>query len=79
MHHRIKHALTFEERLKQLAERLRHEARRLPLGKKRDELFKRARQAETAAGINRWLTSSRQKPPDLDPEVFSQIGIGGSR
>ena len=68
---RSNHTLTFEERLKQQAERLRHEARGLPLGTKRIELLKRARQAETAAGISRWLTSSHQKPPDLNPEVFS--------
>jgi hypothetical protein len=66
--HRIKHTLTFEERLKQLAERLGHEARRIPIGKKRDELLKRARQAETAAGINKtginkWLTSSIRSHP----------------
>ena len=71
MKRRHKHTLTFEERLKQRAERLRREARGLPLGTKRIELLKRARQAETAAGISRWLASSHQKPPDLNPEVFS--------
>jgi hypothetical protein len=73
---RTKPTLTFEERIKQLAERLRREARGLPHGKERIELLKRARQAETAAGINRSLTSSHQKPPDLDSEAFAQIGIG---
>ena len=73
---RSNHTLTFEERLKQQAERLRHEARGLPLGTKRIELLKRARQAETAAGISRWLASSHQKPPDLNPEAFAQIAIG---
>jgi hypothetical protein len=76
MKRRHKHTLTFEERLKQRAERLRREARGLPLGTKRIELLKRARQAETAAGISRWLAFSHQKPPDPNPEAFAQIAIG---
>jgi hypothetical protein len=63
MKRRHKHTLTFEERLKQQAERLRHEARGLPLGKIRIELLKRARQAETAAGISRWLTPPIRNRP----------------
>jgi hypothetical protein len=55
---RIKHTVPFEERLEQQAKRLRDEARQLSLGRKRDELLKRARQAETAAHINRWLAQS---------------------
>jgi len=60
---RIKHTLTFEGRLAQHAERLRHAAQSMPPGKERHGLLKRARQAETAAGINRWLSSPGTKPP----------------
>jgi hypothetical protein len=61
---RIKHTLTFEERLAQQAIRLHDAARKMPLGKERNELLKRAKQAETAAGINRWLSSPNLKQPD---------------
>jgi hypothetical protein len=61
---RVKHVLTFEERLACQAERLREEARKMPIGKQRDQVLKRARQAETALGITRWLTSpDHPKPP----------------
>jgi hypothetical protein len=71
---RIKHTFAFEERLRQQAERLRDEAQKMPIGKTRDDLLKRARQAETAVGISRWLTSTDLKPPDLMPEVLAKIG-----
>ena len=59
---RIKHTLTFEERLAQEATLMREKARRLPPGKDRDILIKRARQAEVAAHINEWLTSPGLRP-----------------
>jgi hypothetical protein len=66
---RVKHALTFEERLACQAERLRDEARKMPLGKQHDQVLKRARQAETALGITRWLTSPHHpEPPRSDTE-----------
>lgn len=71
---RIKHTLTFEERITQQARRLRDEARKMPMGKTRDDLLKRARHAETAVGIIGWLTSPDHKPPDLTPEVLAKIG-----
>ena len=58
---RIKHTLSFEERLTQEAARLHDAAQKLPLGKQRSDLLKRARQAETAAGINRWLSSGLEQ------------------
>ena len=70
---RIKHTLAFEERLRRQVERLRDEAQKMPIGKTRDDLLKRVRQAETAVGISRWLTSPELKLPDLTPEVFTKI------
>jgi hypothetical protein len=55
---RVKHTLTFEERLAEEARRFREEAERLPIGSNaRNLLLRRARQAETASHINEWLRS----------------------
>jgi hypothetical protein len=55
---RVKHTLTFEERLAEEARRFREEAEKLPLGSKaRDLILRRAQQAETASHINQWLSS----------------------
>jgi hypothetical protein len=60
---RIKHTSTFEERLVDHIQALRQQARLLPPGKLREETLRRARQAETATQINRWLTSPELRPP----------------
>jgi hypothetical protein len=54
---RIKHVASFEERLAELARRLREQAKTLPPGKERDGLMRRARQAEITSHLNEWLTS----------------------
>ena len=54
--------LSFDHRLRQAATAAREAARRLPAGQERDALMKKARQAETAASINEWLSS-----PPLHP------------
>jgi hypothetical protein len=54
---RIKQVASFEERLAELARRLREQAKTLPPGKERDGLMRRARQAETTSHLNAWLTS----------------------
>ena len=54
---RFKHILSFPDRLVQEADRLRAEAEKLPRGYERDMLLKKARQTETAAHVNEWLTS----------------------
>lgn len=55
---RVKHTLTFEERLAEEALRLNEEAEKLPLGSKaRDLILRRARHAETASRIGDWLRS----------------------
>jgi hypothetical protein len=55
---------SFEIRLAEEAERLRAEAKLLPPGAKRDEMIRKARQAETAAHMNEWLTSPGLRPPE---------------
>jgi hypothetical protein len=59
---RGKHKTPFEERLASQA-RLRNEAAKLPPRGQRDDLIRRARQAETASHLNEWLTSPGLAPP----------------
>jgi hypothetical protein len=60
---RFKHIITFEDRLAQEAERAKTEAETLPEGLARDQLLKKARQAETAMHISQWLASPGLRPP----------------
>ena len=55
--------VSFDERLQQVAHDARKEAEQLPPGEERAALLKRARQAETAAQLNGWLTSPGLQPP----------------
>jgi len=60
---RFKNTLTFPDRLAMEAERLKQEAETKPPGQEQNELLRRARQAETAAHIDEWLSSPGLKPP----------------
>jgi hypothetical protein len=53
-----------DQRLEEHAKRLRDEARGTPPGVKRDDLIRRARQAETAAHVQDWLMSPGLRPPE---------------
>jgi hypothetical protein len=55
--------LTIEEKWHQQSEEAKTKAEKLPYGKQRDALVRRARQLETASQINQWLTSSELQPP----------------
>lgn len=55
--------VALDESLEVTAERLRREARGTPPGVERDKLLRRARQAETAAHIQQWLTSAGLRAP----------------
>ena len=55
---RVKHLTSFEERLAEEARRFREAAEeQLPGSTARELLMRRARQAETAAHMNDWLSS----------------------
>jgi hypothetical protein len=54
---RVKQQTPFEERLASHARHLRDEAKKLRPGSDRDDLVRRARQAETASHLNEWLMS----------------------
>jgi len=53
---RVKHLLPLSERLKQEAASLRAKAKNLPLGPKREELVRKAREVETATQMDALLT-----------------------
>ena len=52
-----------DQRLAEHAKRLRDEAQGTPPGVKRDDLIRRARQAETAAHAQEWVMSPGLRPP----------------
>jgi hypothetical protein len=55
---RVKHTLSFEERLAEEAKRFKEAAERQPPGSSaRERLLRRARQVETASKISDWLRS----------------------
>ena len=60
---RQKHPVPFDERLQRVAEEARAAAETLPAGQVREALLRRARQAETAAHLNEWLTSPGLQSP----------------
>jgi hypothetical protein len=61
---RVKQTDSLEKRLAAEAERLREEARSLPPGAERDEILRKARQAETGSQMSEWLRSPGLQPPD---------------
>jgi hypothetical protein len=60
---KFKHTQSLEVRLAEEAKRLRQEAKLLPPSVERDELIRRARQAETGLHMSEWLTSPGRQPP----------------
>jgi len=61
---RFKNTLTFSDRLAKEAKRFRQEAESKPPGQERDDLLRKARQAETAADIDHWVSSPGLKSPE---------------
>jgi hypothetical protein len=56
--------ITIDEKWRQQSEAAKSEAQKLPHGKQRDAIIKRARQLETASQINQWLSSPELRPPE---------------
>ena len=61
---RFKQVHSLEARLAEEAKRLREEARLLPPGAVREELIRKARQAEAGSHMTGWLTSPGLRPPE---------------
>jgi hypothetical protein len=55
--------LSLQERLKQIASRAREKAEGLPPGSERDRLMRAAVSTESAATLERWLTSPGLQSP----------------
>ena len=60
---RLKQKLTLQERLSAFANQVRGKAADLPPGIERDDLLRRARQADTALHLDEWVNSSGLQPP----------------
>jgi hypothetical protein len=60
---RFKQTTPLGQRLIEEARRLRKEAQGTPAGIERERLIRKARQTETAAHMEEWLTSPGRRPP----------------
>jgi hypothetical protein len=60
---RIRHQISFKERLLNNARQAREAAELLAPGSARDELLRKARASETAAHIDEWVSSPGLRPP----------------
>ena len=60
---RFKQAVPLEERPKAFSKEVRAQALGLPAGVERDELLRKARQADTASHIDEWANSPGLQPP----------------
>ena len=60
----VKQGTSFETRLLARAREAREAARHLPPGKQRELLLRQARASETAAQIDRWISSPGLRPPE---------------
>jgi hypothetical protein len=61
---RFKNPLTFPDRLAKVAEQFRQEAESKPPGQERDDLLRKALQAEGAIKWTNWISSPGLKPPE---------------
>jgi hypothetical protein len=61
---RFKQTLPLEERLTEEAKRLREEAKSLPPGSQREDMLRKARQAETGSHMSEWLRSPGLQAPE---------------
>jgi hypothetical protein len=61
---RFENIRTFPDRLSEFAREARERAEKLPPGPERDDLIRKARQADTAAHLDEWANSPGLKPPN---------------
>jgi hypothetical protein len=60
---RQKQTISFKGRLADWAAKIREQAARLPPGTEREEMLRRASQADTAAHLDDWANSPGLQPP----------------
>jgi hypothetical protein len=63
---RIKHQVSFKQRLMKVAGEARAAAAAMPPSTQRNRLIFKARQHELAAQIDRWVSSPGKQLPDFD-------------
>ena len=61
---RVVQTVPLIERLDQVSQRLKEEAKKLRPGKERQEMLRKARQADIAASITQWISSPGVEPPE---------------
>lgn len=61
---RVKQETSFKARLLVYAQQTREAALRLPPGSQREMLLRQARASETAAQIDKWISSPGLQPPE---------------
>jgi hypothetical protein len=61
---RFKQTLTLEHRLTRAAKRFREQAKALPPCPERNELIRKAREAEATCQMSEWLASPGLPPPE---------------
>jgi hypothetical protein len=59
-----KHTASLEERLELMAKHCREKAAKLPPGPEREQMLRKARQAETASHVSEWVASPGLMPPE---------------
>ena len=59
---RVKHRLSFHNRLAMWAKQVREQAAKLPIGAEREALLQKAAQAETASNVDGWANSPGLQP-----------------
>ena len=60
---RFKQSLSLKDRLASFAKEANEKASKLPPGPERENLLKKARQAETASRVDKWATACDQRTP----------------
>ena len=60
----FKQTRPLKDRLTAFAEEARQKATELPPGPERDEMLKKARQADTASHLDAWANSPGVRPPE---------------
>lgn len=60
----VKPTSLLETRLAQMAQECREKAQKLPPGIERDQMMRKARQAETASHLSEWVASPGLRPPE---------------
>jgi len=65
--HRIPQTSALDERLARDSQNLRKQAEGMPVGVAREDLLRKARQAERAARVLEWLSSSRSAAAQMTP------------